>query len=298
MPALLSFFRFALSNMNRRFASVLLFAVVVAAVASTAVYYLIVTSVEAASRKPKTTRNRLVAAHTLEMGSLIQEGDLRLVPASDPMPPNAIANAKQAIGRGVIATIFEGEPIVDARLAPVGGGAGLAALIPPGQRAVALKVDEVVGVAGFAVPGMRVDAIISARDSDGMRNDVLSRTVLQNIQVLSAGQKIQKTIDGKPQNAQVVNLLVTPDQAEVLSLASSEAKVQLVLRNPLDTKQEVTHGTSIAQLFGHQAPAAQPVQSVLVPRKAEAKPAPPPPAPETVEVFSGMKKSEQTLPAQ
>jgi pilus assembly protein CpaB len=287
-------------NMNRRFVSVLFFAVVVAAVASSAVYYLVVTNLETAARKPILTRKRLVAAHTLEVGALIRDADLRFVPTSEPLPPNAIADSKGAIGRGVIATIFEGEPIVDGRLAPVGAGAGLAAMIPPGQRAVALKVDEVVGVAGFAVPGMRVDAIISARDSDGMRGDVVSRTVLQNIQVLSAGQKIQKTIDGKPENAQVVNLLVTPDQAEILSLASSEAKVQLVLRNPLDTKQEATRGTSIAQLFGRQ-PASQAIQSAAPARSPSPKPVappPPPPPPQTVEMFNGMKKSEQTLAAQ
>lgn len=284
--------------MNRRFVSVLFFAVVVAAVASSAVYFLVVTNLQAASRKPKLTQKRLVAAHTLEVGALIQEPDLRLVPTSETLPPNAIEDAKGAIGRGVIATIFEGEPIMSGRLAPVGAGAGLAALIPPGQRAVALKVDEVVGVAGFAVPGMRVDAIISARDSDGTHSDIVSRTVLQNIQVLSAGQKIEKTIDGKPQNAQVVNLLVTPDQAEILSLASSEAKVQLVLRNPLDNKEEATRGTSIAQLFGRQ-PATQPIVTAAPVRKAAPRPVvPPPPQPQTVEMFNGMKKSEQQLASQ
>ncbi len=268
-----------------------------AAVASSAVYYFVVASIESASHKPASKQKRLVAAHTLELGDLIHATDLKTVPASGISASTVINDPQQAIGRGVIATIYEGEPIVAARLAPVGAGAGLAALIPPGQRAVALKVDEVVGVAGFVVPGMRVDAIISARDSDAAHNDVLSRTALQNIQVLSAGKKIEKTADGKPQDAQVVNLLVTPDQAEVLSLASSEAKVQLVLRNPLDTKQETTHGTSIAQLRGRAPQQALIPKSTTAPiRRAEAKPLNTPlPLPDTVEVFSGLKKSEQTL---
>ena len=127
----------------------------------------------------------------------------------------------------------------------------------------------------------------------------LSRTVLQNIEVLSAGQKIEKTVDGKPETAQVVNLLVTPDQAETLNLASIEAKVQLVLRNPLDTQEEITHGTSIARLFGatvDQRPAAPPrllpVRRSVVPvsshRDLDIT---------TVEVFTGTKKTEQRFVA-
>jgi pilus assembly protein CpaB len=284
--------------MNRRFASVLIFSLVVAGITSSLVYYFVVTSVEAAARKPANTRKLLVATHMLEVGTLIRDSDVHWIAADSAPPPTLINDPHQAVGRGVIATIFEGEPIVSARLAAIGAGAGLAAMIPTGQRAVALKVDEVVGLAGFVVPGMRVDVIVSARDSDPAHSDVVSRTALQNIQVLSAGQKIEKTGDGKPENAQVVNLLVTPDQAEVLTLASSEAKVQLVLRNPLDTQQEVTHGTSIAQLLGHPAPIPQPVQAPQ-PRRVIPKPAAPPvPAPETVEMFSGMKKTEQTLASQ
>jgi pilus assembly protein CpaB len=165
-------------------------------------------------------------------------------------------------------------------------------MIPVGKRAVALKIDEVVGLAGFVVPGMRVDVLVSGGNTDSGRNGVLSRTVLQNIEVLSAGQKIEKTADGKPQDAQVVNLLVTPDQAEVLSLASSEAKVQLVLRNPLDTKEEKTHGTSVAALFGlPEAP--KPVVNTAPVRVL--RPALSPAAVPTVEVFSGTKRSEQAL---
>jgi pilus assembly protein CpaB len=280
--------------MQRRLGSVFLFALLISAVASVLVYHFVVAQVEAASRRPVAKQKLLVAAQTLEAGHLIQDADLHWIQSAIPAPEGAINDKRQAIGRGVISVIYPNEPIVEGRLAPRGAGAGLASMIPIGKRAVALKIDEVVGLAGFVVPGMRVDVLVAGGNNDAGRNGVLSRTVLQNIEVLSAGQKIEKTADGKPQDAQVVNLLVTPDQAEVLSLASSEAKVQLVLRNPLDTKEEKTHGTSVAALFGMPEAAAPKVAPAAATVKVS-RPAPPTlPAP-TVEVFSGTKRSEQAL---
>ena len=280
--------------MNRRFASVLLFALIVSGGASLLVYHFVVINVEAASRRPQSLQKVLVAAHTLEVGALIQDGDLRSVTSTGVLPVQALNDRKEAIGRGVIATIYEGEPISSARLAAQGAGAGLASMIPIGKRAVALKIDEVVGVAGFVVPGMRVDVIVAGGSGSADRNGTLSRTVLQNIEVLSAGQKFEKTPEGKPQDAEVVNLLVTPDQAEVLSLAGNETKVQLVLRNPLDNKEEKTHGTSVAALFGQETEAPKKVAEQ--PRGQRHAPAPEiKPQMESVEVFNGIKKSEQLL---
>ncbi len=280
--------------MNRRFIPVLLFALVVSAAASFLVYHLVLTHVQAAGSKPVPKQKLLVASHNLEVGALIQQSDLKWMQSADSIPEGAINDMQQATGRGVISTIYEGEPIASARLAAKGAGAGLAAMIPVGERAVALKVDQVVGLAGFVVPGMRVDVIIAGNASSAPGAEgVLSRTVLQNIEVLSAGQKIEKSTDGKPEEAQVVNLLVTPDQAEILSLASNETKVQLVLRNPLDTQEEPTHGTSVAALFGVTPP--PPVRPVAI--AAPKRPAPVAHAPEgpTVEVFNGTKRSEQKL---
>ena len=206
----------------------------------------------------------------------------------------ALVKKESIIGRGVMSQLYQGEPIIETRLAAVGAGGGMAATIPPGMRACAVRVNDIVGVAGFVVPGMRVDVLISGGNGDGGRNGVLSRTVLQNIEVLSAGQKIEKTADGKPQDAQVVNLLVTPDQAEVLSLASSEAKVQLVLRNPLDTKEEKTSGTSVAALFG-LSEAPKPVASAAPVRVPTPAPKPSPAPAPSIEVFSGTKRSEQAM---
>ncbi len=286
--------------MNRRFATVMLFSLVVAAVTSCIVYYFVVKNVEAASHRTVAAGRLLIASHTLEVGSLIQDTDLRWVAANDAPAPNIINDPKQAVGRGVISTIYEHEPVAEGRLAPVGAGAGMAAIIPAGKRAVALKVDDVVGLAGFVVPGMRVDVIVSARESGADGTNVFSKTILQNIQVLSAGRKIEKTADGKPEDAQVVNLLVTPDEAEVLSLAAGEAKVQLVLRNPLDTTNSTTEGKSLAQLFGHApAPVVAAPARIAVPRAAPVRMAAPPPkaADEpAVEVFSGTRKHEESIP--
>ena len=123
-------------------------------------------------------------------------------------------------------------------------------LLDPG-RAVALKVNDIVGVAGFVTPGMRVDVLIAGNPPNSRNSELgtRTRTILQNIEVLSAGQNIQKDAEGKPVSVQVVNLLVTPEQAETLSLATQET-IRLVLRNPLDNEVTKTPGTALANLFG------------------------------------------------
>jgi pilus assembly protein CpaB len=277
--------------MNRRLVAVFAFALVVAFIASFAAYRLIVLQVQRPAR-PVVVNKVMVASRDLQVGELIHDSDLTEISWSGPTPENAIKTRPDVVGRGVIATIYQKEPIQDRRLAPKGAGAGLASTIPLGMRAVALRVNEVVGLAGFVLPGMRVDVLIAgnAPGADQSRTGSECRTVLQNIEVLSAGQKIEKNVEGKPESVQVVNLLVTPDQAEILNLASDQTKVQLVLRNPLDTKEEKTSGVSVANLFGSDGkPAPKPVI-------AAARPAPPrPPDTTIVEVFSGVKRSEQTF---
>ena len=281
--------------MNRRLISVFAFALLVAALTSFLVYRLIILHVQAPSRSAPANK-LVVAAHELQVGALIHDYDLTEIAWGGPIPEQAIKSRQEATGRGVIATIYQNEPILDRRLASKGAGAGMAATIPVGMRAVALRVNEVVGLAGFVLPGMHVDVLIAgnAPGADQSWTGTLCRTVLQNIEVLSAGQKIEKNVEGKPESAQVVNLLVTPDQAEILNLASTETKVQLVLRNPLDTQEETTHGTSIAGLFGQSG---KPVAVLF--RPPAPRPAVPPvrhdPAVATIEVFSGIKKSEQVF---
>jgi len=275
---------------NRRLLGVFAFALVVAGLTSFAVYRLFLSRVQQVPPRPMVTTKLVVASHELQVGALIHDYDLKEIVWTGQPPEHAVKSRPELVDRGVVATIYEGEPLLEGRLAPKGAGAGLAATIPIGMRAVALPVNDVVGLAGFVLPGMRVDVLV-AGNAGGPDANTVCRTVLQNIEVLSAGQKIDKRVDGKPESAQVVNLLVTPDQAEVLDLASGQAKVQLVLRNPLDTKQEPTHGSSLAMLFGSERrPAPAPV---TVARVAE-RPVRQPEAP-TVEVFSGVKRSEQTI---
>ncbi len=194
-------------------------------------------------------------------------------------------------------SLYKGEPLLDDRLAPVGSGGGLAATIKDGMRAMAVKVDQVVGVAGFVLPGMRVDILISGipptNTSGNVNNNTQVRTVLQNIEVLSAGTDIQKDAEGKPQQVQVVNLLVTPDQAQVLALASNETRIQLVLRNPLDTKVAPVQGTAMTNLFLDQnAPATKPhlTGRTAAPKKPVAQPF-------SVVVINGANKTEEKFAA-
>jgi pilus assembly protein CpaB len=162
------------------------------------------------------------------------------------------------VNRGAVANIYEGEPVLAERLAAAGSGGGLAAIIPLGLRASAVKVNDVVGLAGFVTPGMRVDVLISGMEPGGNAGDgPRVNTLLQNIQVLSAGESIQKDSEGKPHPVQVVNLLVTPEQAEKLTLAGNQAQIQLVLRNPLDTATTSPPGTKMSQLFSN-SPARPP----------------------------------------
>src|ERR1700686_3655897 len=235
--------------MNQRLFSVLIFAFVVSAGASLLLYRLIASRVTANAKQP--TAQVIVAARNLELGTLVRDSDLRMGDWSGTVPHAALLRKEDVVGRGAMSAIYEGEPILENRLAPKGAGAGLAAMIPAGMRAVAVRVNEVVGVAGFVVPGMRVDILISGTPPGATpATGTVSRTLLQNIEVLSAGQNFQKDAEGKPVQVQVVNLLVTPEQAEILSLASNETRIQLVLRNPLDTQTAKTTGIALSSLYG------------------------------------------------
>jgi pilus assembly protein CpaB len=241
-------------EMNRRLITVLLFSAVIAGICALVVARIMGSRMAAA--RPISTTKVVAAARDLKIGDVIAATDLTTVAIAGSAPKGALTDPKDAIGRGVISVIDQDEPIFDDRLAPKGSGGGLAATIPPGMRACAVKVDQVVGVAGFATPGMRVDVLVSGDPPGSNQQNTVTRTVLQNIEVLSAGTDIQKDAEGKPQQVQVVNLLVTPEQAQTLSLASnqSQLKIQLVLRNPIDTKVAQVQSTAMSNLFG-QPPA-------------------------------------------
>jgi pilus assembly protein CpaB len=274
--------------MNRRLVTILLAAFVVAALCSVLVYRLV--GMRIAASKPQPSTRVVAAARDIKIGTVLSAPDLTTIQIMGTVPKSAILDAKNAIGRGVTSSIYTGEPILDDRLAPMGSGGGLAATIKDGMRAIAVRVDQVVGVAGFVLPGMRVDVLISGvppNATSGGNNNTQVRTVLQNIEVLSAGTDIQKDAEGKPQQVQVVNLLVTPEQAQVLALASNETRIQLVLRNPLDTKVAPVEGTAMTNLFLDQdKPASKPkLTGRVAPRKPKEDTF-------TVTVINGATKTE------
>jgi len=279
--------------MNKRLLTILLLAFVIAGACAFLVYRVVGNRLGGGN----SSTTRVVAASAdLKIGMLLNASNLTTVDISGAVPKGAILDPKLAVGRGVIQDIYQGEPILDSRLAPIGSGGGLAATIPDGMRAIAVKVDDIVGVAGFVTPGMHVDVLVSGMPP-GFNNEPNSRqaqlgtlvkTILQNIQVLSAGVNIQRDSEGKPQSVQVVNLLVTPEQAETLSLATTGVKIQLVLRNPLDTKTDPVPVTAMGNIFADQN-IAPPTH---YPSKVVKKTAPPP-APFSIEVINGSTRKEQ-----
>src|SRR5689334_21227171 len=283
--------------------TLLLCAFVVAAGASFVVYRLVRNQVANGSARRVTV---LLAARALEIGALIKATDIKTGEILGDPANGAILTKDAAIRRGVISPIFQGEQLNEKSLALPGSGVGMAPSIPPGMRACAVKVNEVVGVAGFVVPGMRVDVLISGTPP-GMDPSGGSKmkTILQNIEVLSAGTNFQKDAEGKPANVPVVNLLVTPDQAELLSLAGStnQTYIQLVLRNPMDRQQATPPGVEMSKLFGSPVTKPAPRPPTTADRRAPAPPPLPlakrePPPSLVIQVINGAKTSEQKFPGQ
>ena len=281
--------------MNRRVSTILLLAFMVAAICSYLVYRIAGSQLHPAPQ-PSTTKI-ITAAHDLAIGALLKDPDLTTADWVGPLPKGAVTAKDAVLGRGVVAQIYQGEPVLDNRLAAVGSGGGLAAIIRQGMRACAVRVDDVVGVAGFVLPGMHVDVLVNgSAPGAGASAGPKVKTLLQNIEVLSAGSDIQKDNEGKPVQVQVVNLLVTPEQAELLSLASNQTKIQLVLRNPLDTDTPKTPAIAMAGLFADGAP--QPVKPIVKkpvapPPPPQAVAAPPPPRIYLVQVLNGSTHTDE-----
>jgi pilus assembly protein CpaB len=263
--------------MNKRLGIVVLFALMVSGIASTVVYRMVAAKM---GLNQQQNAQLMVANRDLPIGTLISASDMRRVEWAGYVPPRALRSVDQVVGRGVIEEIYEGDPMLESRLAQRGAGGGLAATIPAGMRAVAVHVDDVGGVSGFVIPGMKVDVVVSGLPPPTSATDIpikVSKIALQNIIVLSAGQNMQKDSEGKPVTVQVVNLLVTPEQAERLSLASNETKIQLVLRNPLDTVTPETKGVAMGALFS-DGPTPPVGHSVIVRRTPKTPPVAPPAA--------------------
>lgn len=241
------------------------------------------------------TRPVIVAATDLDIGAELKREDVRVIDwPANAVPKDAIGDPAEVIGRGLIYPVIENEPILPLKLASKEAGAGLPPAIPPGLRAVSVRVNEVIGVAGYVLPGTRVDVVATVSPTD-QRGDMTSKVILTNVQVLAAGTKIERDTDrNKPMPVTVVTLLVNPDEAERLTLASSEGKIQLALRNPLDTAITSTRGVRQSALLGME-PAVRRVASIR-PRAA----APPAVAvaaaePPSVEVIRGDKRAREAV---
>ncbi len=229
----------------------------------------------------------VVAAQDIPVGQKLSAKDMRGVklPGGD-LPIGYYSNPADIEGRGVIQSIAKGEFILPNKLAAPNAGAGMPSLIPPGMRAVSVRVNEVVAVAGFVVPGTRVDVLVSGNPSGA--NEPLITTLLENIEVLAAGQRLERNANGEPQTVPVITLLVSPEDAQKLTLASNEGHIQLALRNPLDTNQEDVPLLKTAALY-KGAVSAAPAPSRAKGRRA-APAGPPPSSVYVVEMIRGDKR--------
>lgn len=262
---------------DRRFAIVLAASLLWALVVSSMFYRLSGGGsggrVRAASEKPL-----VIASQALPMGAVIARDSVKLRSVPESLfPAGGFSRIEDVLDRPVVAAILADEPVLEGRLAARGSGFGLGPLIPPGMRAISVRVNDVVGVSGFILPGMRVDVLVTGHAPAS--NDTITRTVLQNIAVLSAGQTLQTDPKSQSIVAPVVTLLVTPQEAEALTLANTEGHVQLVLRNSTDHGVAATQGRQWRDLYRSgdsvetAAPTLTPVRSTR--RQIVQPPAPP-----------------------
>lgn len=247
---------------------------------------------------PVAHHSAVVAKRELPLGTLISKEDVKLVPwpSSDPLP-GGFQTVDQVVDRGLVVPVMENEPLSEGKLAPVEAGAGLPPTIPAGMRAISVKVNEVIGVAGFTVPGTRVDVLAMVRNN----NETMSRIVVSNVLVLTSGTKYDQDEarkDGKPMRTTVVTLAVTPPDAERIALAATDGQIILALRNPLDQEVAQTSGIkATALMIGATAP--PPVIRTVGTRKVVVNPAPATAVVArpvyTVEAIRASKRSEESV---
>jgi pilus assembly protein CpaB len=303
--------------MDRRFLTVLGVSLVFALVVSS-IFYQLSAKAGSPSKKPEQMdmQDVVVAAKPLPVGVTVKPDDIKVTKIpSAAFPKGAFSKPEEVIDRPVVSNILFEEPILDGRLAARGAGVGPVAQIPIGMRAVSVRVNDVVGVAGFVLPGMKVDVLVTGRPPNVDGNNTVTRTVLQNITVLTAGQTLQADPRGQAINAPVVTLLVTPEQAEILTLAGNEAKIQLVLRSASDPTVSTTKGQKMTDLYkgaggstrnvsrdwsegdDDESRRSRPRPIVVSEAKPVAPPvvAPPPPIPDSVVVIRGHQKTVEVV---
>jgi len=234
----------------------------------------------------------VVAARDLSIGNKIHNDDVKLVLIPEgSIPATAIRQASDVLERGVVLPIAAGDFVLPSKLAAEKAGSGLPSLIPSGMRAVSVRVNEIVSVAGFVIGGTRVDVLLTGNPNSGS-SDQQTTTVLENVAVLATGHKLERNSAGEPEDSAVITLLVSPDDAQKLTLASSQGKIQLSLRNPLDTKQQDLGMVGSNALYRGGVPVpVRPTTNVARPKKNTTV-IPAAPAVYSVEVIKGNKKEE------
>jgi pilus assembly protein CpaB len=209
-----------------------------------------------ASRQAVSSNKVVVAAVDVELGTRLNSQMLTTTDwPSGSMPAGAFVDLKLLEGRTVKTSIARGEPLLERKLAPVGTQGGLSAVIAEGKRAMTVRVNDVVGVAGFALPGTYVDVMVNAQQDGGANEGkIISKTVLEKVLVLAVAQEASRD-DTKPKVVSAVTLELSPSDSEKLDLARSVGTLSLVLRNQIDKETVATRGVTKAELFGAPAPA-------------------------------------------
>ena len=252
---------------------------------------------KASIAKPTDTQPLVVASVPLALGARLDASNLKVIqwPANQQVA-GMFTRVEECVNRAVITPLAANEPVLESKLAPKESGAGLAATIPEGMRAVSVAVNEVVGVAGFVTPGTMVDVLVTGRAMGGgtVGQGDITRTILENIRVLAAGQKIEQDREGKPQTVAVITLLVTPDEATQLTMGATDGRIQLALRNTIDTKKNEPKAIVQAALFSPQGAIATPPAPRPAGGARKAAPAPPPPY--VIEVITGSKRENKSFP--
>jgi pilus assembly protein CpaB len=286
---------------RKRIFTVLLIAMTVGAMFALGTYRY-VQAMPSAGVKSVQTATVVVAASNMDVGTALRAEDLRAIEwPSKSVPEGAFHKPEELVGRGLIQPVVAFEPILPAKLASPEAGAGLPPVIPEGMRALSVRVNDVIGVAGYVLPGTRVDVLVTVSPTE-QHNDITSKLILPNVQVLTAGTRIERDVEkDKPVSVSVVTLLVDPEQAERLTLASTEGKIQLALRNPMDKTAPETRGVKPAVLLASAAAAARPAAPARrasggVRKVTAAAPSAPAPEPSpVVEIIRGDKRAQEVV---
>ncbi len=293
--------------MDRRFLTVLGVSLVFALVVSS-VFYQMTAHSGTTKTDNANQKDIVVATHPMSVGVVIKPADVKIGKIdADAFPKGAFSKVEDVLDRPVVSNILLDEPILEGRLAAKGSGLGLAPTIPVGMRAVTVRVNDVASVAGFVLPGMHVDVLVTGRPPDGTGD--MTTTCLQNVLVLSAGQTMQPDARGNAINAPTVTLLVTPEDAETLTLAGADGHIQLILRNSSDQTVEKTPGRFVTELYSGHRPAPKPAEAPAPHPHPRVEHHEPPPAPRVVAaapvaeppdqivVIRGTQRTVETIPS-